>query len=72
MDILISSNLERMLFEWPGATTRVREWMAPAGNGVYALDGSALRTLQDEFFGGWASEGATEAAIAKPSAKKVA
>ncbi|HIS94010.1 MAG TPA: threonine synthase [Candidatus Alectryocaccomicrobium excrementavium] len=72
MDILISSNLERMLFELAGRDdAHVREWMrALRENGVYALDGSALRTLQDEFFGGWASEGATEAAIAQTFREK--
>ena len=72
MDILISSNLERMLFELSGRDDMcVCEWMdSLRENGIYALHGSALRTLQEEFFGGWANESATEAAIAKTFREK--
>ena len=72
MDILISSNLERMLFELSGRDDMcVCEWMdSLRENGIYALHGSALRTLQEEFFGCWANESATEAAIAKTFREK--
>ena len=58
MDILISSNLERMLYELCGRDSgRVREWMAALKEeGVYRLDEEALETLQKHMYGGWASQ----------------
>lgn len=67
MDILISSNLERLLFELSGRSdARVSEWMAALkSTGLYSLDADALNALQNEFYGGWADEAQTRAAIAR-------
>ncbi|NLG83052.1 MAG: threonine synthase [Firmicutes bacterium] len=67
MDILISSNLERLLFlladRDPG---RVTKWMADLKEtGRYELDPGALRRLQEVFWGGYADEEETKAAIGR-------
>lgn len=58
MDILISSNLERMLFELCGGDGRqVCAWMrALKEDGVYRVDGAPLDKLQSLMYGGWASQ----------------
>jgi threonine synthase len=58
MDILISSNLERLLFELTGRdSARVVEWMDQlSGKGIYTMDSSTLRALQGAFVGGFADE----------------
>ncbi len=54
MDILISSNLERLLYLLTGKNdAETREKMAALGEtGVYQLDERELSALQKEFFGG--------------------
>lgn len=54
MDILVSSNLERQLFESTGRDAgRVRAWMSElAERGVYEVDGDTLRALQSVYRGG--------------------
>lgn len=58
MDILISSNLERMLYELCDRdSAKVSEWMKQLGeNGAYQVDGAAREKLQAVMFGGWASQ----------------
>ncbi len=58
MDILISSNLERMLYEICGhASLSVSMMMEKLKKeGQYSIDESALNILQDVMYGGWASE----------------
>ncbi|MEG1813235.1 MAG: threonine synthase [Clostridia bacterium] len=58
MDILISSNLERLLYDLAGQDDgQVRAWMgALAREGRYSLDGAALDALHQLMYGGWASE----------------
>lgn len=65
MDILISSNLERLLYELTGRNAeRVRELMRQLRDrGCYSLEGDALRELQDEFWAGFATEEETMKAI---------
>jgi threonine synthase len=65
MDILISSNLERLLFELCGSDDGlVREMMsALSRDGVYSISGEALETLQSEFAGGFCDEQGTRGAI---------
>ncbi len=58
IDILISSNLERLLFELAGRDDSVvREWMgALKEKGMYALPKSALDELKKTFSAGWCTE----------------
>ena len=58
MDILISSNLERLLFEITGGNyEQVREWMnALNTEGVYKVDDKTLKEMQRLFVGGFADE----------------
>lgn len=58
MDILISSNLERLLFEISGKNSaRVCEWMsALSSDGSYTVDPKTLKSLQQLFVGGFADE----------------
>ncbi|MGD0623810.1 MAG: threonine synthase [Thermodesulfobacteriota bacterium] len=65
MDILISSNLERLLFELAGRqSARVCDDMEKlAGQGWYALPPEALEQLQSLFYGGFADRRETLRAI---------
>lgn len=67
MDILISSNLERMIFELSGRDDRlVREYMSQlAQYGNYRVDSSIRTKLKKEFSAGYCSDGETKAKIAK-------
>lgn len=58
MDILISSNLERLLFEVTGHdAARTKQWMEDLKEkGVYSVDPETLHTLQMSFVGGFADE----------------
>ena len=61
MDILISSNLERLLFEMTGRDSRrVGDWMHQLQQeGFYQIDPATLHSLQELFVGGFANEGGT-------------
>ena len=58
MDILISSNLERLLFEIAGKDSKkVTEWMTALNEeGKYSVDKDTLKALQCLFVGGFADE----------------
>ena len=58
IDILISSNLERLLFELAGRDDSVvRDWMgALKEKGMYALPKEALDELKQTFSAGWCTE----------------
>ena len=58
MDILVSSNLERLLFEMTGRSDeKVGQWMNELQeNGHYQIDAATLRNLQEVFVGGFADE----------------
>ncbi len=58
IDILISSNLERLLFELAGRNDEtVRAWMGELKEkGMYALPKAALDELSKTFAAGWCSE----------------
>ncbi len=58
MDILISSNLERLLFEITGMNAeQVTSWMKDLNEkGVYQVDPKTLKSLQMTFVGGFADE----------------
>ena len=67
MDILVSSNLERMVFELSGRDDRlVREYMSQlAQYGSYRVDSSIRTKLKKEFSAGCCSDEQTKAMIAK-------
>ena len=58
MDILVSSNLERLLFEMTNRDAeKISEWMRGLlDNGHYQIDQDTLRNLQKTFVGGFADE----------------
>ena len=65
MDILISSNLERLLFDLSGRDDAlVRDCMGKlARSGRYEISGEMLRQLQELFYGGFCGEEETSAAV---------
>jgi threonine synthase len=65
MDILISSNLERLLFELAGRqSANLSEWMEKlASRGWYTISPSALDHLQALFYGGFADRKETLRAV---------
>ncbi len=67
MDILISSNLERMIFELSGRDDKlVREYMSQlAEYGSYRVDSSIRTKLKREFSAGYCDDTQTRAMIAK-------
>ncbi len=67
MDILISSNLERMLYALcDGDCRRVSEWMEQLKTqGIYRIDEAMLERLRGIMYGGWASEQACAEEISR-------
>ena len=67
MDILISSNLERLLFELSGRDdAAVREWMKQLKEtGEYSIPASMQAALKQSFAAGCANEEETQAAISR-------
>lgn len=65
MDILISSNLERLLYELADRdSAQVAEWMAQLqSDGRYALSPDTMARLKGQFFTAWADESQTASAI---------
>jgi threonine synthase len=65
MDILISSNLERLLFHLSGnGDKQIREWFAALKkDGKFEVDKSTKTKLGSLFYGGWCSEEDTLATI---------
>ena len=65
MDILISSNLERLLFVMSGCDDKkVSEYMQKlSSEGKYTVDADILSQIQSEFLAGYADEQATVEAI---------
>lgn len=65
MDILISSNLERLLYLAAGST-RTAEYMRRLGSdGVYTIESDVKTELDNNFYGGFCSEEETSAMIKK-------
>ena len=66
MDILVSSNLERLLADLADDPGRVRGWMADLrGTGRFEVDASTLGRLHEGFAGGWVDNAACLATIAE-------
>ncbi|MCI8434768.1 MAG: threonine synthase [Clostridia bacterium] len=66
MDILVSSNLERLLFEIAGRDDGLtaKRMAELKGNGAYTITDSERAALNELFWAGYADEDATAAAIA--------
>lgn len=57
MDILVSSNLERLLYHITGSDAAVAGWMQSLNDtGSYTVDKDTLAAIQQSFGCGWASE----------------
>ncbi len=64
MDILVSSNLERLLYFVSGDTALVKGLMSKlTRDGHYTLPEALLRAIQTQFWGGWCGDGRGKAAI---------
>ena len=65
MDILISSNLERLLYHIAGSE-KVNEWMSLLkAEGKYTVDDKTLSEIKDLFAAGFCDDEATKATISK-------
>jgi threonine synthase len=57
MDILVSSNLERLLYELTGNGLQVRAWLSGlADSGVFTLDEVTFARVRREFVGDWVDD----------------
>ena len=67
MDILISSNLERMLYHLYGNDPAVvaKRMADLKEKGCYTIEPEVLAKLQSDFFGGWCDDAAVEETIRK-------
>ncbi len=67
MDILVSSNLERLLYNITGNDAeKVSAYMKQLqSEGVYEIDADELKTIQQEFFGAWVDEIETKETIGR-------
>ena len=64
MDILISSNLERLLYHVTESAEKVAVWMKELGEqGSYEVDKETLDAIQQLFWADWASDMETKAEI---------
>lgn len=72
MDILVSSNLERLLFELSGKDEKkIREYMSRLNaDGIYTVDDGIKAALDAEFAAGCCSEEETKAIIGKTFREK--
>lgn len=72
MDILISSNLERLLYHLSGNDdARVSKWMnALSTDGVYTVDADVQKAVADYFVAGYADDNKTKATINKMFSEK--
>lgn len=67
MDILVSSNLERLLYNVSGNDAEeIAGYMSQLNNdGFYKIDSEELKKIQSEFFGAWVDELETKEAIGR-------
>lgn len=67
MDILVSSNLERLLYHVSeGNTSKVAGYMQKLNTeGIYEVEREALRQVRSEFFGAWVDELETKETIGR-------
>ncbi|GAB6156291.1 threonine synthase [Desulfosporosinus burensis] len=65
MDILISSNFERFLYEMSHRNAeRVRSWYDSSNQGMFTVDPDTLKHCQETVYAGWTSEEETLETIA--------
>ncbi len=66
MDILVSSNFERFLYEMSGRDAeKIQSWYDSSNQGTFTVDPATLKACQDTVFAGWASEEETFETIAR-------
>ena len=66
MDILISSNFERFLYEMSGRDAqKIRAWYDSRNQGTFTVDPGTLKLCQDTVFAGWSNEEETLATISQ-------
>lgn len=67
MDILVSSNLERLLYKLSGNSDETtREWMNKLkSDGKYEVTDDVKAVIKDKFFGGYCDDAQTKATISK-------
>lgn len=64
MDILISSNLERLLYHMTNAPVSIKTWMQElSDNGKYKIDAAILEKIKETFWADWAADDKTCAVI---------
>ncbi|WP_026766604.1 threonine synthase [Selenomonas ruminantium] len=64
MDILISSNLERLLYHVTGDKEQVADWMAELNNsGSYEVDVKTRGIIKETFWADWVDDAATKKCI---------
>lgn len=66
MDILVSSNFERFLYEMSGRNSeRIQSWYDSSNQGTFTVDPITLKACQDTVYAGWANEEETLEIIAR-------
>jgi threonine synthase len=66
MDILVSSNFERFLYEMSGRDVqKIRTWYDSSNQGTFTVDPVTLKLCQDTIFAGWANEEETQETISR-------
>jgi threonine synthase len=66
MDILISSNFERFLYEMSGRDAKkIQAWYDSSNQGSFTVDPVTLKQCQETVYAGWADEEETLKAIAQ-------
>ena len=57
MDILVSSNLERLLYEFSDSDVTTAHWMKELNeNGIYQIDQNTLANMQNIFYSGYSND----------------
>lgn len=66
MDILVSSNFERFLYEMSGRDAeKIQSWYKASNLGSFTVDPTTLKNCQDVVYAGWANEEETLETIAR-------
>jgi threonine synthase len=66
MDILISSNFERFLYEMSGRNSEsIKDWYDQKNSGTFKVDQETMKRCRDVVYAGWADEQETLDTIAK-------
>jgi len=66
MDILVSSNFERFLYEMSGRDAqKIQAWYDSSNQGTFTVDPATLKQCQDTVYAGWANEEETFKTISR-------